>query len=130
MTETENHLSLLGVFYIVLGLLGCLSSLVPAFLIVFGMGLFFSSSPPGEEEPLAYLFGAICLMIIVIGEALSVCMIVAGTRLRSHRSYTFCQVVACAICFCPPFGTVLGALTLIVLTKPEAKRLFGVEVPA
>ena len=35
------------------------------------------------------------------------------------------MVMAAILCAFAPFGTVLGIFSLIILTKPETKKLFG-----
>jgi tetratricopeptide (TPR) repeat protein len=57
-------------------------------------------------------------------------MVVAGSCMRRRRAHAFCVVVAGFSCLAVPFGTVLGALTLFVLTKPEVRMLFQREAEA
>jgi len=40
----------------------------------------------------------------------------------------FCFVVACIECLFMPFGTVLGAFTIIVLMRPSVKNLFAQRI--
>ena len=54
-------------------------------------------------------------------------MIVAGRKLHTQRSHTYCFVVACFECLWMPFGTALGVFTLIVLSKPTVKELFALN---
>lgn len=71
------------------------------------------------------MFTIIPLIIILSGFALSTAIVIAGRRLSQFRSHTYCLVMAGVECLLMPFGTVLGVFTIIVLTKPEARELFG-----
>jgi hypothetical protein len=73
---------------------------------------------------------ALAAFAILLGWTFAVCLIVAGRRLASQRSYTFCLVMAALACMFMPFGTVLGVLTIIVLMRPSVKSLFGQPTPA
>jgi hypothetical protein len=57
--------------------------------------------------------------------ALAVMMIIAGNKLSRHKSYMFCLVIACIECVSTPFGTILGVLTIILLSRPSVKELFN-----
>ena len=52
-------------------------------------------------------------------------MVLAGRYLARRERYTFCLVVAGVECMFMPFGTVLGVFTIIVLSRPSVKDLFG-----
>jgi len=44
--------------------------------------------------------------------------------------YWFSFVVACVECLFIPFGVVLGAFTIIVLSRRSVKELYGIETIA
>jgi hypothetical protein len=81
-----------------------------------------------EAQPVPTLFGlifaAIAGVAILIGWGLGICEILTGHYLTARKNYTFCIVVAGISCAFFPFGTVLGVLTIIVLSKPEVKEMF------
>ena len=64
-----------------------------------------------------------CGMIFVWVIALLITL--SGRRLLQHRSRTFCIIVAALMCLSIPFGTILGVFTLIVLSRPSVRQLFG-----
>jgi hypothetical protein len=51
-----------------------------------------------------------------------------GPHLGRRRGHAFCFVVACLACLFMPFGTVLGAFTIIVLSRPSVKARFGMPI--
>jgi hypothetical protein len=71
------------------------------------------------------LFTIIPAIIILCGFIVSTLIVIAGKRLASYRSHTYCLVVAGIECLFMPFGTVLGVFSILTLIKPEARQLFG-----
>jgi len=71
------------------------------------------------------LFTIIPAIIILCGFIVSTLIVIAGKRMASYRSHTFCLVVAGIECLFMPFGTVLGVFSILILIKPEARQLFG-----
>lgn len=87
-----------------------------------------SSVEVSDEFParlFGLLFTIIPAIIILCGFIVSTLIVIAGKRLASHRSHTFCLVVAGIECLIMPFGTILGVFTILTLLKPEARQLFG-----
>ncbi|MCB1228804.1 MAG: hypothetical protein KDN19_00965 [Verrucomicrobiae bacterium] len=82
-----------------------------------------------EAEAAQAMFGGVFITIGAIGILIlwvfAILVILAGRRLASHRSHTFCLIIAGLECLFMPFGTILGVFTLIVLMKPEARVIFG-----
>jgi hypothetical protein len=75
-------------------------------------------------------------MFVIVGasmflmfQAFAVSLIYSGRQMRRRIRYTFTFVMACLACMCMPFGTVLGVLTLIVLSRPSVKSIYGVRGP-
>jgi hypothetical protein len=48
-------------------------------------------------------------------------------QIRNRRWWTFCYLTGWGECLMFPFGTVLGIFTIIVLSRPSVKLLFGVR---
>lgn len=129
-----EHLQLLGIFHYVVAGLVFLFGCFPVFHLGMGLmmllapGTMFGDAPP--DFPVRF-FGLFLTLfpLAIMGTAftLSAFLVRAGHRLRAHGSYVFCQVMAAIACVFFPFGTVLGVFTLIVLTRPAVKALFGVE---
>ena len=68
--------------------------------------------------------------LFVLGECFAACVIAAGQFIRSRRRYWFVFVIACMQCAFFPFGTALGVFTVVVLSRPAVKQLFGLSVSA
>lgn len=124
--EDLRHLDLLSIFhYVVAGITGLVASF-PLLHLVIGI-LLVTGSLPGPEAPpplVGWFFIAVASIMILLGWTLTICVAMAGYFLARRERYTFCLVVAGVECLFFPFGTVLGVLTLIVLTKPEVKQVF------
>lgn len=148
--ETREHLRLLSIFHYVVGGLAYLFSLFPVIHLTIGLifmltpmpvpaptpegappALETAPPPPGGDVFPMRVFGAffvvIASIIIVCGMTVATCIVMAGRRLAQYRRHTFCLVVAGIECLFMPFGTVLGVFTIIVLQRPEARRLFGLD---
>ena len=133
-SDDEQHLRLLGIFHYVVGALTALFALFP--LIHFSLGLFFVLAPPhspqqqGGPPPafIGWFFMIIGGMLFLLGESFAACVFAAGRFIRSRRRYWFVFVVACLQCAFFPFGTVLGVFTIVVLSRPSVKQIFGLGV--
>jgi hypothetical protein len=124
----QDHLRLLGIFHYIVGGLAALFSLFP--LIHVAIGWFLTHAPPpshGEPPPafIGWLFMAFGGAFFLIGETLAACIIAAGRCLQHRKHYGFVFGIACVECLFMPFGTVLGVFTIIVLSRPSVKQLFG-----
>ena len=78
-------------------------------------------------------FGTMVTTFIVLGLLLAVIstvhLAVVGMKLRQRRWWTFCYLTGWGECIMFPFGTILGIFTIVVLSRPSVKRLFGVGGP-
>jgi hypothetical protein len=131
MKADEKNLDLLAVFHYVLA---AVSSIFSCFLLLMfmwiGWGPMFhppamlgsKGGLPPEFMGRLFLFveGAFVLFAVLY----VVCLVMAGRFLRKRRHYIFCLITAAFECMRPPFGTVLGVLTIIMLLRPEIKALF------
>ena len=121
MNELQRKLKTLGVFYYIVGVLGIPACLI-APIIMLKSGAF-EKIGPGLKH--IYLF---CLIGAGIGSlAIVACILITGYGLRHQRWRTFCFVISILLCFSFPIGTIMGVLGLILLTKPETKKLFSSE---
>ena len=127
MTQDEQHLDLLAIFYYIVGALTALFSCL--FLIHVALGIaMLCGAFDGKNAPpkfLAWFFILFPAGFIVTGWTLAGFIIAAGRRLKRRASYTFCLVIAGLECVLMPFGTVLGVFTLVVLMKEPVKQLFA-----
>ena len=123
MDEDLKYLELLAIFHYVLGGVTALFACLPLFHVAFGTAIALTSRTPQAFIGLFMLiFG---VLFVVMGWGLAICIAVAGRRLATFRSRTFCIVVAAFECLLMPFGTVLGILTIIVLSKDSVIERFG-----
>ncbi len=127
MTQDEQYLDLLAIFHYVVGGVMALFSCFPFIHIAVGVAMLSGAFGGNNSPPRAFgwIFILFPAMFILIGWALSVSIIMAGRRLKSRTSHTFCLVVAGLECIMFPFGTVLGIFTLVVLVKDSVKELFS-----
>ena len=126
MTDDERHLDLLAIFHYVVGGLTALFSCF--FLLHVAMGIaMLSGAFDGEDAPPKF-FGWFFILFpstfIIAGWTLAGFIIAAGRKLRRRVSRTFCLVVAGLECMLMPYGTVLGVLTILVLSKDSVKQMF------
>jgi len=135
MTKDEEHLGLLSIFHYIVGGIGCLFACMPLIHMIFG--LVFILSPEtfgenGENGPPAFfgwLFLVMGLIFFLIGQAISICIIVSGRFLAKRKKYMYSFVLGCIECIFIPFGTVLGVFTIIVLSRDSVKELYGKNPP-
>ena len=131
MNQDNQHLELLSIFHYVVGGLTALFSCFP--LIHLGVGIaMLSGEFQGDHPPpraFAWIFIMIASVIILTGWTLAVAIIIAGRKLKKRTGRTFCLVIAGLECMMMPFGTGLGVLSLIVLTKESVKELFSMPSP-
>ena len=128
--EDIKNMELLSPFHYIVGGTTALFSCIPFIHVFIGLamisGKFFKdgkgSGPPALFGWMFVIMGAV---FIVLGWSMTVCMIVAGKKLKRYKNRVFCMVVAGMECMLMPFGTILGVFTLIVLNKNSIKELFA-----
>ena len=133
MPQDKEHLRLLSIFHYIVGGLTVLFSLFPLLYAAFGGFMLYASAHPqmqqGEPPPplVGWIFIAFGCFGFLIGLGLAICIVLAGRFIARHRRYWFAFVTACVQCIFFPFGMILGVFTIIVLSRPSVKQLFGVE---
>lgn len=125
-----SHLNLLSIFHYVVAAITALLAMFPVIHLVMGILIVSGAwdNIDGQEDPpqfIGWFLIAVASMFILAGLAVAFLTGVAGYKLKKHRSYRFCFVMAIIQCMIAPFGTVLGIFTILVLVKPNVKRLFG-----
>jgi hypothetical protein len=126
----EEHVRLLRIGYIVLGVVAVFTSLFGLVYIVMGamMGSFAGSMPqkPGDPPPVFvvwFMVGFGLLFLLAAGTwALLSFLTARGLRRRRWRG--LCFVAAAVSCLYIPFGTLIGAFTFIVLGRPGVRAMF------
>jgi len=132
MDQIKENIRLLSIFHYVVGGLIAVFSLFPLIYVAMGAIFVFVDFPPeeGMSDPFPAkifggIFGGIGLIGFILALTLSIFTIRAGKKLARYEDRTFCTVMAAILCAFMPFGTVLGIFTILTLTKPETKELFG-----
>jgi len=126
MNKDLQHLKLLSVFYYIVGaLIAFLSCFALIYLIV---GIVFVAAPPpsrGEPPPaLGWIFIVLSSGVMLLGWTWAVALMFAGWFLGRCRHYLYCLVLGCSTLLFQPLGTILGVFTIIILIRPNVKRLF------
>jgi hypothetical protein len=136
MNKDDSHLDSLATAHCIMGGVMALFACLPLMHVVMGAIFAFgvgdmseqlASEANGGPSPqlLGWLFMGMGLLFFVLGQALSVSVIVSGRFLKQRKNYMFSFVLACLACAAFPFGTVLGVFTIIVLSRPTVKVLYG-----
>lgn len=81
---------------------------------------------PSEAPPriMFAIFAGIAGMIMFIGWTIGGLTIYAGRCIKKRKNYVFVIVISALKCIFVPYGTLLGVLSLIVLSKPHIRSLF------
>ena len=69
----------------------------------------------------------VLIVVIVVSVLTALGFFLMGLKIRQRRWWTFCYLSAWGECLAFPFGTILGIFTIIVLSRPSVKQLFGVD---
>jgi hypothetical protein len=138
MNQDREHLQLLAIFHYVVAGLAVLFSFFPLLYTTVGAVFIFAArhgtAKRGEELPpefLGWIFAVIGSVLFLIGIAMAICILIAGRSLALRKRYSFAFVMACIECLFIPFGTILGAFTIVVLSRESVRGLFStLPVPA
>jgi hypothetical protein len=134
----EEHLKLLSLGYMVSGGLAAMFSMFGLLYVFMGivMSVALSHAPqtagkPGELPPtfVGWFLGAIGLTMFLAMIAMAAAKFWVALSIRRRKSRTFCLVIAAIGCLEFPYGTLLGALSFIVLSRDSVVRLFTSTVP-
>ena len=126
--EDIKQLELLSIFHYVVGGIMALFSCVPFMHVFMGLaivsGEFFGKAKGAPPALFGWIFVIMGSVSILLGWTISICIIIAGRKLKARKNRVFCMVVAGLECMFMPFGTVLGVFSLIVLNKDSIKEIF------
>ena len=115
----EQHIRIVAVLYIVLGILGALLGL-GLFAIVFGAG-----AASGDKEAML-ITGTVGAVLAGLFLVLSIPSIIAGVGLQRRKSWARILAIVIAIInlFNIPVGTAIGAYALWALLNEQSKGYF------
>lgn len=132
MEKDLNELGLLSIFHFVMAGLTALGGSIPIVHVLLGLKMLqdpaFLTGGRGVPPPFnpGWVFVGVGASVIVIAWLMAFLLLLSGLSLRAQRRYWLCFVTACVICLSVPLGTALGVFTLLVLSRPSVKQLFGV----
>jgi len=87
----------------------------------------FGGSPDVMMQDLGTLLTTLMVTAVLVSVLSAVHLVVVGVMIRKRQWWTFCYLTGWGECLMFPFGTILGIFTIIVLSRPSVKRLFGVD---
>ena len=87
----------------------------------------FGGSPDAMLQDLNSLIISVVVSMVLLAVVSAIHLAVVGVQIRNRRWWTFCYLTGWGECLMFPFGTVLGIFTIIVLSRPSVKLLFGVR---
>jgi hypothetical protein len=132
MSQDREHLQMLAIFHYVVAGLAALFSFFPLLYTTVGAVFIFAArhgtAKPGEDLPpefLGWIFAVLGSLLFLIGIAMAICILIAGRSLALRKRYSFAFVMACIECLFIPFGTILGAFTIVVLSRESVRELFS-----
>jgi len=130
MTQDEQYLRILSIFHYVVAGIATLFSLCPSIHLVLGIimagGGLRDPNDPLPTILVGWFFIVFASIWILLGLAFAVAVLAAGRNLQAKRRYMFCLVMACIQCMFMPFGTILGAFTIVILLRPSVKTRFAI----
>lgn len=126
MNNAGHNLDTFKILYIIKGILSLLLSFLPLLYIFLGVFLFGTGLEEHGEKGIAGLIficvgSIIFLMLLVLG----VLNLLAGKYLGEKRRYDFIFIMAIINCLTGILGMLLGIFSLIELSKPRVRDLFG-----
>jgi len=129
-----EHLKLLRLGYFISSGLSAFFGLFG--LVYAGMGIVLTIMPPAPQAVpnqmppgfgWFFVFFGVGFMILFLGMA--ALKLHVARCLGRRRSWLLCMVTAGVCCLGIPHGTVLGALSFLVLTRPSVRALFDAHPP-
>ncbi len=134
MTEDEGHLDNLAIGHYVVGAIMVAFSCLPLLHLGMGVAMMAGAFPveaeiEGDIEMLpgffAWMFIGMGALFFLLGQAVSIGVIISGRFLKQRKNYMYSFVLGCLMCFFVPVGTILGVFTIIILSRESVKQLYG-----
>ncbi|MGC4089291.1 MAG: hypothetical protein QM756_15670 [Polyangiaceae bacterium] len=124
----QNDLNTLAICHYAYAAMMALGGLIPLGVVMFGVGLLTSITALHSRQVGGVFLGGAFMIIMGALAALlwvkAALVAYSGYSLKQGRHRTLGQVVAVICCFNMPFGTLLGAFTLVVLNRPAVRAGF------
>ena len=133
MDGTTENVKLLAIFHWIVAVMAGFFGLFPLIYVGFGAamlrGLFDTPRQPAPPAFLGWMLIGMGVVFCLGFQAFATALGVAARSYSQHRRWTYCLVVAVVSCAWFPFGTMLGAFSILTLARPETKALFGEGLP-
>ena len=128
----SSHVDLVGVLFIIWGILTLLVGLSTLALAVAAAAIITSASRGSGGQWAAGFTAAAFLTLAVIAIVWGVAHIAVGVplRRRHHAARLLALTLGAVDLLLLPFGTALGCYTLWVLLNEEGKKLFTADLPS
>lgn len=127
--EDAAHLNALAICHFVYGGIVALLGLIGLVYVFIGLAIAsaIASNPDARGASVAVggIFAVIGAIVMLFLGAESAAVIYSGFCLQRRRRMTFSFVVAGICCLAIPIGTALGVFTMVVLSRPSVKALYG-----
>ena len=129
MDHQKNNLDTFKILFLVKGILTLCFSVF--FLVYAGIGMFFTeiieNTNSAGSMPFnpGYIFLVIGMVGFLFSLTIGILAILASKYIKEQRNYTFIFVVAIINAITGILGILLAVFTLIELSKPHIKELFG-----
>jgi len=125
----QEHLRILTLCYYLLAGCTALFSLLALLYVGFGAIMLSGLIPANQSsnsDPriIGYILTAIGTAAFLFGMGIAILYYLVGRGLQRHCWRVLCYVMAGLPCFYIPFGTAIGVCTILVLNRPDVKRLF------
>ncbi|MDJ0574537.1 MAG: hypothetical protein QNJ65_05160 [Xenococcaceae cyanobacterium MO_234.B1] len=132
--DDRNYLKILSVFYYIIGGFFAFLALIFGYFFIRKILIIISpESFPIESAKISaipdyksymYISTIISGIYFILGESFAIAIIMSGRFLKVHKKYWFSFIIACILCLIMPVGTLLGILTIIVLSRESVKQLY------
>ena len=125
---------LIGIFYIVFGLLGLLG-LPLIYLQQKALDVVLANARGSLPEADMYIDMARQIMVMLVPALIALVAvhvvgnILVGLCFIKRKFYYTCFVASIFTCLLFPLGTLLGVFAIVVLTEDETKAAFGKKIP-
>ena len=137
MREDQNDtlLRICSIFQYIIAWVLVFISCIPILYIIIGSIMVFAGFAPGQNEPKAgdalpfFIAGGFFLtlggIMCMVGLIIAFCVFICARRLKTKRKYNYCLTITAIECLFFPVGTLIGVLTIILLSNHDVKESFS-----
>lgn len=121
----EQHIKILSVLFIILGILGIVAAVAFMLLGATTVASILSQDNSNEARVGAAWAGGCISVVAAIFGIMAIPSIIAGWGLSKHKSWARILVIILAILSLPnfPVGTAIGVYALVIMFNDETKRI-------